>query len=424
MQSEITNRLLLGCSSFIFIHFQFSPLLNPFIKDKSLSTSEGSHSMGLSEKELTELKEFAQWKYQKNAIIKDTNLTKKEKKLTIKAIDKIANILGEHFLEEVLKDGHPIFQYLANTAPWTRLWLIRFANILTSFEDSSNFDQLIKKLRYAEGYLAVMSELEVANRFRRLDYQIDFYPKTSSRYISDFLAKKDNACVYFEVSNINWSEEKRKSVRTFDEIALVPYTVFEVETAGKIYKSLSRPRIQGLKREINHCIEKAKMEKRLLTLSIPGIIDFAVAPRTLSQEVTKWRTEIGMGDHNWEGPLYDSNELSRIRKTFRDENRQLPKESPGVIVLYDHDIHAQNHQDFYKALTYALEEEIYEHSNLIAGALIFPDFTGASESGCYNREITWSCKEKLDYTGENTLVIRNKYSKFEVDEQIIRALIV
>jgi len=164
----------------------------------------------------------------------------------------------------------------------------------------------------------------------------------------------------------------------------------------------------------------------VVVISEPGIIDFIVAPRGLSDEVSNWRIAKGMVDCSWKGPPYDSDELGRIRKTFKDENRQLPKDSPGVVVLYKNDLYCQGSPEFYSDLSYALEEEIYEHQNLVAGAVVFPDWSDASPAGSCSRDaVTWSRKTRLDNTiGENTLVIRNKYSKFPVDEEIVLALIV
>jgi hypothetical protein len=380
--------------------------------------------MGIAEKELAELVEFAQWDYQKGIVSKDEYLSETEKQATIKAIEKIGKVLGQNFLEKSLRTGHPIFNYLVNTAPWTRHWLKELGDMFTAFQTSQHFNELCKKLEYTAGFLSGMSELEIAYRLHKHGLTIGFYPRTGSRYICDFQAQKDDSITYFEVSNIEWSEEKRKSMRTFDEIALTPYNIFEVETAGKIYKTLSSPRIQEIKKRINYCVEKAKKEQKVVVLCEPGIIDFIVAPRNLSAEVSKWRIANGMKNCSWQGPPCNFDELVRIRKTFRDENRQLPKDSQGVIALYENGLYGEGRPEFYSALSYAIEEEIYDHSNLIAGAVVFPDATDSSPAGCYSPSITWSRRTRLDMIGENTLVIRNKYSKFSIDEEIIRALIV
>ena len=121
--------------------------------------------------------------------------------------------------------------------------------MFAALEKSPNFSELTKKFSDVPGFLSGISELEIAYRLHKRGFAIGFYPKTSARYICDFQAQKKESLAYFEISNIVWSEEKRKAVRTFDVLSQSPLTFFEVETAGKIHKPLSQPRIWELKRK-------------------------------------------------------------------------------------------------------------------------------------------------------------------------------
>jgi hypothetical protein len=108
---------------------------------------------------------------------------------------------------------------------------------------------------------------------------------------------------------------------------------------------------------------------------------------------------------------------------FREKSPQLPKNKPGLIVLFPARLFAKGDPDSFRGLAYKIEEEIYEHSNLVAGALVLPSLRGSMETGRYVEDFFWSKKTKHQFFGENTLVIRNKYSQFLLREKIVSALI-
>src|SRR5262245_47649884 len=68
-------------------------------------------------------------------LLKKVNLTDAEKKNVAVAVCYLRDILGEDFLERSFKEDHPfLLYYLINRAPWVWLSLLRFSNILRSFE--------------------------------------------------------------------------------------------------------------------------------------------------------------------------------------------------------------------------------------------------------------------------------------------------
>jgi len=92
-------------------------------------------------------------------------------------------------------------------------------------------------------------------------------------------------------------------------------------------------------------------------------------------------------------------------------------------VLFPARLFAKGDLDSFRKLAYKIEEEIYEHSNLVAGALVFSGLRGSSGAGRCGNGFSWSKKTKYQLFGENTLVIRNKYSDFPISEEIVSAFI-
>ena len=367
------------------------------------------------------LDEMRKWSYHEKIIRENKELSNKDKDEIFMGLYQIKRILGEDFLLTSVQDKHPVLGYFRNTAPWTRFWLKEFGETLSALEESLRFEKVRQKLISKENFSSAISELEIAYRFKIAGFSVEFYPK-HGRYECDLKAKKLDTKVYVEVSNIGPSEEEQKTSYTLHELAKPYIFDFEVAVAGKIYKTLSHPRIAEIKREINNCVRKAKKEQECFLVSKPGILDIIICPRSLSDQTRRWLKQKGLRS-TFEGPSYDVDEIRRARRRFRHENKQLPKNDPGLIVLFDDNIVVEGDAESYRRLGYELEEEIYEHSNLIAGVLIFPHFVGADEETHHEANLVWSRKTKYRLGGENTLVMKNRYSRFEIDEEIIQALV-
>ena len=366
--------------------------------------------------------EIEKWSYHEKVIQENEDLSSEDKEKVLMGIYQIKRIFGEDFLETVIQTQHPVLGYFRNLAPWTRFWLKELGNMLSALEKSVGFEKIRKRLMSTENFSSAMPELEIAYRFKKASFSIEFYPR-HGRYECDLKAQKEGIKVYVEVATIGPSEEERRTWYTFTELTKPFMLDDEVTVAGKIYKTLSHPRIAEIKRKINICVQKAKKKKECTVISQPGIVDIIVCPRSLSVQASKWVKHKGISSQ-FEGPSYSIDEIRRARKAFRNENRQLPKNKPGLVVLYHGKILVKGNAESYRKLVYELEEEIYEHSNLVASVLIFSDVVGASEAGSYGPDFAWSRRTKHQLYGENTLVIRNKYSKFQIDDEMIRALIV
>jgi hypothetical protein len=367
------------------------------------------------------LDELKKWSYHRKLIQENKELSEIDKERIFSGLCHIKRIFGEGFLETVVEEHHPILGYFRNFAPWTRFWLKEFGDMLSTLEESSGFERIRRKLASKENFSSAISELEIAYRFKIAGFSVELYPKCG-RYECDLKAQKPSKEVYVEVSNIGPSEEERKTSYTLNELTKSYIFDPEVQIAGKIYKRLSHPRIAEIKREINSYVKEAKKKQECFEVSHPGIVDIIVCPRSLSARAHKWLKQKGIRS-SFEGPSCDVDEIRRVRKTFRDENRQLPKNKPGLIAIFHDNIIIEGDAESYRELSYEIEEEIYEHSNLVDGVLIFPHFVGSDEASSHETDFAWSRRTRYRLGGENTLVIKNKYSRFKIDEEIVQALI-
>jgi len=367
------------------------------------------------------LTKFNEWSYHEKLVQESEHLSEADKERILAGFNQIRWILGEDFLKMVVETGHPLLQYFGNAAPWTRFWLADFGNMLSVLKDSPRFVKLQQRLVSNREFQSAISELEVAYRFKKAGFSIEFYVKHNGREC-DLRVWKEDTELYIEVAIVGWSMEELKAFHTLDIFSPPSMTDREIRVAGKIHKILSRPRILELKKQFDICIQEAKRKQDCVFLNQPGIVDLIICPNSKSEQVSEWLKKKGLSS-DIEGPSFDVDEVKRVIRMFREKNPQLPKDKPGLIVLFPSRLFAKGDLDSSRALAYRLEEEIYEHPNLVAGALVLPSLRGSAETGRYAGDLFWSKKTKHQFFGENTLVIRNKYSDFPVNKEIISALI-
>jgi hypothetical protein len=362
-----------------------------------------------------------EWSYHENLVKEDKHLNDAEKETVLASFDRIKRIMGEDFLKRVVETRNPVMQYFLNTAPWTRFWLVDFSNMLSALKDSPNVEKLQSRLAAGKEYNSAVSELEVAHRFKKAGFFVEFYVKHGKRDC-DLRVTKGKTELYVEVANVGWSVEELKAFHILDMFSPPSMTNREVRIGGKIYKILSRPRIVELKKQLDACIQEAKQKQRCIFLDRPGIVDLIICPRSRSDQMSRWLKKRSLSS-DLEGPSFDVDEVKRVIRMFREKIPQLPKDKPGLIVLFPARLFAKGDLVSFGKLAYRVEEEIYEHRNLVAGALVLSGLRGSSEKGKFKDDFFWSKKTKHQFFGENTLVIRNKYSDFPLSKEIISALI-
>jgi hypothetical protein len=362
-----------------------------------------------------------EWSYHERRVKEDEHLDDAEKETVLAGFDRIKRIMGEDFLRRTVETLNPIMQYFLNTAPWTRFWLVDFSNMLSALKDSPRFEKLQPRLASGREYESAVSELEVAYRFKKAGFSVEFYMKHDRRDC-DLRVSKGKIELYVEVAIVGWSMEELKAFHILDIFSLSSMTDLEVRIGGKIYKILSRPRMVELKKQLDACIQEAKQKQRCIFLDRPGIVDLIICPRSRSDQMSRWLKKRGLSS-DLEGPPYDIDEVKRVIRMFREKVPQLPKDKPGLIVLFPARLFAKGDLISFGRLAYRIEEEIYEHRNLVAGALVLPGLRGTSERGKFKDDFFWSKKTKHQFFGENTLIIRNKYSDFPLSKEIISALV-
>lgn len=368
------------------------------------------------------MKKWSSWDYHFERIRADEEITDADRVKILAGFKALREIMGEKWLGQAVRSRHPLYHRLMNLIPLSQLSVARVGLQLKELESIPNINRLRKRLMTKDEYASAEAELEVASCFQGAGFAVELYPPVDGKE-ADLLVKIDGKEFFVEVSIVADSEDSRKASRTLDDLTWPFFRERDVAMSGRIYKALSAPHIRELKTRIAEAIEKARNTKECQEVIEPGVVQFFIVPRESIEDLKKWQKETdisGLG-----GPPINVDEVKRLRKRLEEKNRQLPEDKPGVIVVYAHSLTRQFFEpNFYPQLIYELEETVYEHENLIFGAII------ASGSEFLPQTLVEDTNYILGHRQSHTpamrqdvLIIKNRFSKFTIDESVAIALL-
>ena len=116
---------------------------------------------------LKEPKEFWDWDYWIQDSQSLDGLTAYEKREVKRALLFLRKELGKNFLKLAFNNQHPICWYIVNRAPWTRKWVMWFAEALKILKNAENYSYLLKRIKDPLKFNEAISVLEFAYKFSK-----------------------------------------------------------------------------------------------------------------------------------------------------------------------------------------------------------------------------------------------------------------
>jgi hypothetical protein len=365
------------------------------------------------------IERLGKWDYHIDKI-RRSKITQEKKERAFQAFDAIRNFLGDDWLPNAANERHKIVWYwfVSFSPELTSEWLTDFTIKLQALQSVKGFNDLLGRIRNSEEYPSAEAEFELASRMRMRGFELELGPKANSDRKADIRAKtKKGGSVYFEIKSLRIPEDEITS----REIMRWGYSLagkLGVAIQGKVHKKLSEPHKNELKEKIEAAAKIAKetgkpqevIEERVMTaLVIPELVqNNEYAQAWLSQQ------NLQIGFH---GPDFDPAEKEqRIRRAFKDASEQLPKDEAGIMVVYPHRLIQLYQSDDLVAIADPFEEEMYSHSNVVAGVLIDSYlFTGPNMR---DEMITVSNHILLkqiffNAVHENSLIVKNRFSRYQ-----------
>ncbi len=123
-------------------------------------------------------------------------------------------------------------------------------------------------------------------------------------------------------------------------------------------------------------------------------------------------------------PDYDRDEISRVRYRIEDKVEQLPKDSPGLLVIFDSEFMTRDFEaPDYSWVVAGVEEAVFEYADL-AGLLLVIDMGGIPKAPELAMSKDHWCAWRLHGPSilvQDRIFIRNRYSPYVLDERLLKA---
>lgn len=351
-------------------------------------------------------------------------------------------VLGEDFLRDILRTGHPFSSMFTNAAPRERIFLAELSEQMKALETTEKFHCLKERIgsRDPEASAEGLSVLEVAQKFYSAGLTVSFEPKV---YVTQRSGEKrakfpdvkirdevTSEEVFVEVSRLLVGEAQRKSRRTFQALFNIWDGLtwkYRTEISAddpfgksilpniKFHRSMTDQELETLAKTLNELGNLVLSTNNFAALSIANVVDVGIAPPFDHEAVHEWAKGKDLKHPPVEGPPIETDEVERaIRKIFDDDDKtakkwQIPDDGPGIVVLdtnknlilFTHDI---------RYVISALEQSMLNEPklNYIVLALTFTSFEAA---GIVLKEIgthTIVRNSRTDGSIECAVMIHNK----------------
>ena len=369
-----------------------------------------------------ERQRLANWNYHFDIVKQMSDVSSEQKLRILDGMKQLRTTMGSEWLKDAVEMGHPILITLANQAPCARYQLADLGKKLTTLSDVPNFDRLKQMLANKELFSSAIAEVEIAARMKMAGFSTKLYPRADSKE-SDIRVNVDGQDYFIEITVMRAPHEERKAHRTFDDLGMSFLMDSRASIAGKIYKTLSRPSIRRLQEKIRKSIDIAVKEKRCIEIYEPRVIDYFICPNDKQDEIQEWIKKKRLTGTIVGPPVY-VDEPRRIRQTFVQKYRQLPKNEPGLIVIYGHNLFLGLREKSFRNLSELLEETIYELDRLIGGVIV-STYLGVRTPEIKVKETpSYVFRRNFDantLSQEDVLIIKNRHSEFPINEKLLRA---
>jgi len=285
--------------------------------------------------------EASNWDIVANHFYGIENITEEQKGLVKNAFLFLKMELGENYLRRI-NVNHQMNFHINNYVLASRLWFVDLAADIQRLKKYPNYKALHRRLAKPEKFPEGFSVLEIAIKFCKAGFNIEFdqkvevngRPKEPDLKVINSL---DGRFFFCEVSELNASVIERNADNTnmilFNAIISSPFLQF----AGKVGKILNDKEIKNISNQIYEMAKRVKEEIGFGELIIKNILTLGLATEEFKEKLVQWANEHSCKIGNFEQPYYESKALQRMKTKINAKRKQLPYDSPNLIMIYDND---------------------------------------------------------------------------------------
>jgi hypothetical protein len=331
--------------------------------------------------------------------------------------------LGEEFLKVAFTEGHPICNYITNLAPWTRRWIIWFAEALEELKGQENYSSLLKRIKNRSKFEEGILILGLSFRFLKADFKITIDPiaevsegrKTPDLKIIDVDTGEE---LFVEISRIHRSEIEKRAQQTTEAITNILWqSIPFLHFCGRIHKTLSKKHLSEVVRKVEEMVEKVKKDKTFHELIIDDVIEIGIATEEDIEVLRKWALNRRLQVGELIGPSFDVNETLRTKRTIEKEQKQLPQKYPNIVIIRNNNLFFTT-RDIRKAIS-ELEEEVYEYPHLLF-VIILGEHLGITQNILFMKnQHVYLEKSSIEPIVEKYIILFNRFCGHKISPAVI-----
>ncbi len=310
---------------------------------------------------------------------------------------------------------HPLWDSLSNFAPWNIKTIAGLSDDLSLALTCEGFERIRQVIGTPDRWDSATKEITIAAEFAKAGFQVSFVQESGRKRTHDITVICDGNPTYVEVSTIKAS---KVSQRMLDEAHPDKWSMPEFEGLHVeilVYKFISTPHREEMKREIATLANEVRAD---------GVERLFTEPDTLE---VKMRMRDGNGGHTLSigSPHYDRAEIGRVRYKIEDKVEQLPKDGPGLLIIFDSQLMLRDFEaPDYSVVVEGVEEADFEYPSL-SGLLLIIDMGIVHEAPRFSMSKDDWCAWRLHGPGslvQDRIFIRNRYSPHALDERTLKTL--
>lgn len=308
------------------------------------------------------------------AKIESDELTAVERKRIASSFDYLRTVFGEDFPKECFENGNPINHYLANRAPWTRVWLSWLAEAIREISFSTSIESIIRKLKSHkhDAFYEAITLLEVGCKVVKAGLTIeldrDLLNDKGQQKKPDLtiLDSGTNELCIIEVTRLTKNPNHVKYEFLMQRVHFegLKYRM-PVQFAGRLLKDLSNEHLQEIETEISHKLKRCIDSRTFQEIDREGVMEFAIAPEG-NQVFTEWASAKKLEINSFSFPEVDV--LGRVRTKIIHKKDQLAAAYPSILVIRNEDYWISSGN--YESIQEGLLETIHRCPQLLALILI------------------------------------------------------
>jgi HJR/Mrr/RecB family endonuclease len=350
---------------------------------------------------------------------------------------------GWKFLREFFRETGPelliknLGQSIINSAPWARIYIGRIGNMIKVISQRPDFELIRNRLLESDQFASALFEVEVAYLLAQKGIEYE-YISTSTSPSADIEAIIGGKSVRIEIHR--QTSSRNPYAGAFEMSGMDFHNIIHssgISYAGTVFTYLSRNHWIEILKEMQKSIQLAKNEDKLVELAVNWITQpkalFAFTPKSKIEELKKWKDKHGLDqdvDMTFLGPEHDFGR--RVNRYIAHKLKQIPDDVPGIIVIEGVNLHFSHKQNEKRPLAPArswetlsrIEEFIYDKPKIAYLVLIGGSWRTDYLGDVYNFDSIWiGMREKSYHQVEETVVIRNKYSKHTEIPEVIEVFL-